>query len=83
MCMVRLIAEATFKVRAVPSEATKYWFYSRECARQAEEAMTEDRRNRLMELSRTWTEAAQREESAERAFAAVQRSKKREPWAIS
>ena len=45
------------------SEAKKYWSYSRECVLQAERAATEDRRNRLLELSRTWTEAAIREEA--------------------
>ncbi len=65
----------------MPSEANKYWFYSRECARQAEQAETEERRNRLLELSVTWTEAAVREEAAERALsAAVQRRRQREPW---
>jgi len=63
----------------VPSEANKYWFYSRECARQAEQAETVERRNRLLELSVTWTEAAVREEAAQQALS-VQRKRQREPW---
>lgn len=47
----------------MPSEAAKYWFYSRECVRQAGQAETEERRSRLLELSRTWGEAAVREEA--------------------
>lgn len=35
----------------MPSEAAKYWFYSRECVRQAGQAETEERRSRLLELS--------------------------------
>jgi hypothetical protein len=47
----------------MPSEAKKYWSYSRACALQAELSMTGRRRSRLLELSRTWTEAAIREEA--------------------
>jgi hypothetical protein len=40
------------------SEATKYYAYARECLRQAEAADTPDKRDKLIELSRIWVEAA-------------------------
>ncbi len=43
-------------------EAEKYWEYSRECTRQALEAETPQLRDQLLELARTWTEAALCEE---------------------
>src|SRR5580704_12246596 len=49
---------------AVPSEAQKYWQYSRECTKQALEADTPERRDQLLGLARVWTEAAIREELA-------------------
>ncbi len=56
-------------------EAQKYWSYSRACILQAREASTDERRSRLLELARTWTEAAIREELNARGpiFAAVHR----------
>jgi hypothetical protein len=44
------------------SEATKYYAYARECLRQAEAADTADRREKLIELSRVWVEAALNEQ---------------------
>jgi hypothetical protein len=48
----------------VPSEAQKYWQYSRECTKQALEAPTSKKRDQLLDLARVWTEAAIREELA-------------------
>jgi hypothetical protein len=42
----------------MPSEAEKYWRYSRECTKQAVEAETPGLRDQLLELARVWTEAA-------------------------
>ena len=39
-------------------EAKKYQGYARECLRQAEAANTPDAREKLVELSRVWMEAA-------------------------
>jgi hypothetical protein len=47
----------------MPSEAEKYWQYSRECARQAVEAETAELRDQLLDLARMWTEAALLKES--------------------
>jgi hypothetical protein len=47
---------------AVPSEADKYWHYSRECTKQALQAETPHRRDQFLELARVWTDAARREE---------------------
>lgn len=44
------------------SEAKKYHAYARECLKQAERAEAPDLRARLIELSRTWMEAALVEE---------------------
>ena len=44
------------------SEAKKYHAYARECLSLAEEATSSDVRERLIELSRVWMEAALREE---------------------
>jgi hypothetical protein len=44
------------------SEAKKYHAYARECLKLAEEATRPDVRERLVELSRVWMEAALREE---------------------
>jgi hypothetical protein len=44
------------------SEAKKYHDYAREYLRLAEEATQSDVRERLIELSRVWMEAALREE---------------------
>jgi hypothetical protein len=44
------------------SEAKKYHAYARECLEQAEKADTLEIRERLIELSRVWLEAALREE---------------------
>jgi hypothetical protein len=44
------------------SEAKKYHAYARECLKLAEEATRQDVRERLVELSRVWMEAALREE---------------------
>ena len=46
----------------LPSEAEKYWQYSRECIKQALEAETPQLRDQLLDLARTWTEAALIEE---------------------
>ena len=43
-------------------EAKKYQGYARECLRQAEAANTPDAREKLIELSRVWMEAALNEE---------------------
>ena len=40
------------------AEARKYFAYARECARQAGEATTAERRDKLLELSRVWMIAA-------------------------
>jgi hypothetical protein len=45
------------------SEAKKYHGYARECLRVAEEATRADLRDRLIELSRLWMEAALQEEN--------------------
>ena len=39
-------------------EAKKYFAYARECARQADEATSAERRDKLLELARVWTIAA-------------------------
>ena len=44
------------------SEAKKYHAYARECLKLAEETARPDVRERLVELSRVWMEAALREE---------------------
>jgi hypothetical protein len=44
------------------SEAKKYHAYARECLEQAEKADTPEMRDKLIELSRVWLEAALREE---------------------
>jgi hypothetical protein len=46
----------------MPSEAEKYWQYSRECTKQALEAETPELRDQLLGLARVWTEAALREQ---------------------
>ncbi len=46
----------------MPSEAEKYWQYSRECTQQAVEAETPELRDQLLDLARVWTEAALRED---------------------
>ena len=43
-------------------EARKYHTYARECLRQAEAAGTPERREKLIELSRIWMQAALNEE---------------------
>jgi hypothetical protein len=40
------------------AEARKYFAYARECARQAREATSAERRDKLLELSRVWMIAA-------------------------
>jgi hypothetical protein len=40
-------------------EVVKYRDYARECLRQAEQADTPERRDKLIELARIWAEAAQ------------------------
>ena len=47
-------------------EARKYLGYARECVRQAEQAPTQERRGRLIELARVWMAAANNEEAAKR-----------------
>jgi hypothetical protein len=44
------------------SEAKKYHAYARECLKQAEQATRPDVRQRLIELSQVWMEAALTEE---------------------
>jgi hypothetical protein len=46
----------------IVSEAKKYHGYARECLKLAEEATRPDVRERLVELSRVWMEAALSEE---------------------
>jgi hypothetical protein len=46
----------------IPFEASKYHAYARECLRQAETADKVEARDKLMELSRVWMEAALNEE---------------------
>jgi hypothetical protein len=38
--------------------AQKYRGYARECLRQAEEADTSERRDKLLEIARVWADAA-------------------------
>lgn len=45
----------------MPSEAEKYWQYSRECTKQALEAQEPELRDQLLDLARVWTEPATRE----------------------
>ena len=40
------------------AERKKYFAYARECARQAREATSAERRDKLLELSRVWMIAA-------------------------
>jgi len=47
-------------------EAKKYLGYARECARQAEQEATQERRDKLIELARVWMAAAVNEEAAKR-----------------
>jgi hypothetical protein len=47
-------------------EAKKYLGYARECVRQAEQALTQERRGKLIELARVWMAAALNEEAAKR-----------------
>jgi hypothetical protein len=51
---------------AMGHEAKKYLGYARECARQAGQAHTEERRGKLIELARVWMAAALNEEAAKR-----------------
>jgi hypothetical protein len=44
------------------SEAEKYHDYARECIRLAEQAKTAEHREKLLDLSRAWMEAALTEE---------------------
>ena len=46
------------------AEAKKYFAYARECARQAGEATSSERRDKLLELARVWTVAALTEGNA-------------------
>ena len=46
----------------MPSEAKKYHAYARECLHQAEKAGAAETKEKLIELSRIWLEAALREE---------------------
>jgi hypothetical protein len=48
----------------VGREAKKYLDYARECVKQAEEAHTQERRDKLIELARVWTQAALAEQAA-------------------
>jgi hypothetical protein len=47
-------------------EAKKYLGYAQECVRQAEQAHTQERRGKLIELARVWMAAAVNEEAAKR-----------------
>ena len=40
------------------ADAKKYFAYARECARQANEATSAERRDKLLELARVWMIAA-------------------------
>ena len=51
------------QVRAMKSEAEKYWQYAKECSKQALEADTPQLRDQLLGLVRIWTEAAVCEET--------------------
>jgi hypothetical protein len=46
------------------AERKKYFAYARECARQAREATSAERRDKLLELSRVWMIAALTEGNA-------------------
>lgn len=59
----------------MPSEAEKYWQYSRECTRQALEAETAQQRDQLLGLAKVWTEAALYEEMSAKAHTSKVRTK--------
>ena len=63
-CAVR--ARFQFGRTVMGHEARKYLGYARECVRQAEQAPTQERRGRLIELARVWMAAASNEEAAKR-----------------
>jgi hypothetical protein len=48
-------------------EAEKYRSYARECLRQAEQAETEERRDKLFNLARVWVDAAATLDNLDRA----------------
>jgi hypothetical protein len=48
----------------MPSEAAKYLEYARECVRLAGHAVEAGERDKLVELARTWMQAAMTEEEA-------------------
>src|SRR5262245_65908335 len=56
--LLDFFGEAQIKRRPMGAEAKKYFAYARECARQAGEATTAERRDKLLELARVWTIAA-------------------------
>lgn len=63
----------------MPSEAERYWRYSRECAREAVEAETPELRDQLLDLARIWTEAALFEELNAQHSAPKSRSPQQSP----
>jgi hypothetical protein len=60
----------------MPSEAAKYLEYARECVRLAGHAVDEVERDKLLELARTWMQAAMTEEEAAAASSAKASSAK-------
>jgi hypothetical protein len=54
----------------MPSEDAKYLEYARECVRLAGYAVDEVERDKLLELARTWMQAAMTEEEAAAASSA-------------
>jgi hypothetical protein len=60
----------------MPSEAAKYLEYARECIRLAGHAVEAGERDKLVELARTWMQAAMTEEEAAAASSAKASSAK-------
>ena len=58
----------------MPSEAAKYLEYARECVRLAGHAVEAGERDKLVELARTWMQAAMTEEEAAAASSAAKAS---------
>ena len=60
----------------MPSQADKYLEYARECIRLAGYAVEVSERDKLVELARTWMQAAMTEEEAAAALSAKASSSK-------
>ena len=56
--LLDLVDEAQTKRRPIGREAKKYFACARECVRQADEATSAERRDKLLELARVWMVAA-------------------------